>query len=317
MKLSAIQDLVGGKLLTSPHINYFSKIVADKKKINRGDLFILKDKKDAKEARDLGAFGLIFEGELDFFDKELALIKVYDLNMAVFRLFRYFVASRNIRSIKLSNVDFDIFKSVIKDEKVIFVTSKNMASFLEIFVFYTPKIVFFYEDIMAQDVFGDFIFLTMPDNRHIKNLQSSLFHTNFSIKTDYFSVFVFKLFVPPLVGAINFAINSNMNYKIEKEIKSKILRFIYIDSQNKETKNGQSDRVLIFCEKYDELIFDFVSKNTSWGKFLSSENKTEAQLIESIKTDKFNFYLIFSTRKDYILTQISLNKNTEKSLFDD
>ena len=75
MKVNEVVEITQGKLLNSPSIAEFSRIICYVEQIQRGDLFIANDSTQIPKAIKSGAYGIIYDNpQIEITDSEIASI---------------------------------------------------------------------------------------------------------------------------------------------------------------------------------------------------------------------------------------------------
>ena len=104
MQISALTDIVEGKLLNKPSISFITQIHTDLKKVNDGDAYFTDSQDDLDKAIIKGVFALIVDFTPKVCDKEIAWIKVDDLNKAKTNILRYQLLQKQIISIHINQI---------------------------------------------------------------------------------------------------------------------------------------------------------------------------------------------------------------------
>ena len=115
MQISSLIDIVGGKVLFKPLISFITQIHTNPSKINEGDLFIAFNYEDIPLAVQNGAFAILFSDSIEILDKEIAWIRVENLEYSVGKLLRFILSNKNITSIYCDDISFEfltIFSSL-------------------------------------------------------------------------------------------------------------------------------------------------------------------------------------------------------------
>lgn len=118
MRLDKILDILYGNLLNNARISEFHNATFTLNNVKNASLFFVRDKSEIKEAIDKGAYGVVFEGECEISDSEIAWIKVDDINMSAYRLTRYFIMESNARFLMLSPLELSLLKDISVSAKI-------------------------------------------------------------------------------------------------------------------------------------------------------------------------------------------------------
>ena len=112
MKINSIIDIIDGELLNTPSISFIYSFKTDVSKVKEGDLFIAYNLDDVQVAIQKGAFAIILQNIYPIIDKEIAWIKVADLNTSLIKLFRYKLAHFNLDAFYCNDISFEFFKTL-------------------------------------------------------------------------------------------------------------------------------------------------------------------------------------------------------------
>ncbi|STQ85326.1 hypothetical protein LS73_001595 [Helicobacter muridarum] len=116
MRLGKALDILYGSLINEPYISCFygmtSSINSTKLESMNGMLFFAINKQDIPEAVSRGAYGIVFEGDIDIIDNEIAWINVDDINLSIKRLVRYFIGELELRLILVSRLELSFIKYI-------------------------------------------------------------------------------------------------------------------------------------------------------------------------------------------------------------
>lgn len=316
MRLQAIIDIIKGELVNSPSINYFSKIRLNPAKVEREDLFIARSTSDIIQAIEHGAYGVVYEGECLISDSEVAFIRVDSISVALNALFRYFVVSKNVETLKAKHIEYDLLKNFVKDSRFVFVDKYNyLHVFEKLSVSETPRCFVFYDDSFANTIFPNFFFFKGREHTKAKYITTSMFYTNLEYEESQHSFEILEFYTCELIGVIGFLETRKIEFKLKDHLELPSLNFTYIDSFNKEVKKGKSEKVLIFVYDENEDVYEYVRENAKWATVKHSYGMCIEEVIDSIKNEKFNFYIIYKFKRTKILPQIIKKEIVEGSLF--
>ncbi len=188
MQISALTDVVEGRLLNSPSISFITQAHTNIKKVNEGDAFFAKNDEDIKTAIKRGAFAIILDFEHEIIDNEIAWIKVDNFSKAITNVLRYKLLKFKSKFINTSKIFFnllDIFKN--KDLSDVILLKNTLCDDFEVLnSLENDKLIFGTDLDFLNAISGDVMIL---ENKQfdIKNLTShSLFETSFSHEDKFF-----------------------------------------------------------------------------------------------------------------------------------
>jgi len=131
VKISSIIDIIDGKLLNSPSISFIYSFKTDVAKVKEGDLFIAYNLDDIQIAIQKGAFAIILQNIYPITDKEIAWIKVENLNTSIIKLIRYKLAHFNLNAFYSNDISCEFLKTLSSiSNKNIKILPKNLKNFI-------------------------------------------------------------------------------------------------------------------------------------------------------------------------------------------
>ena len=258
MRLNAIVDIVKGELQNSSFVTSFENIRLDPNKVLREDLFIGKNPDEIELAIKNGAYGVVFEKELELKDDEVAFIKVKSIGNASRALVRYFIASKNIKCFKISKKAFLVGKEIVRSNKALFIKVDDVNSLL-IKNLDEVETIFFYEDMLEDQVLPNVI---TPNVNYVdfEILKSSLFFTELKIKDESFKIGILKYYLQDLIEIISVFENLHIQYRVKDQIAiNKIIR--------------EKTKTIIFSQ--DSSLFQYVKENSPWALVIDDNSSSD------------------------------------------
>ncbi len=245
MQISSIVDIVEGELVNSPSISFIYNIKTKVNKIQEGDLFISNNKDEIKEALNKGAFGIIFDCEIDILDNEIAWIKVDDVNSSLTKLIRFKLSTFELNAYHCNDFTFELLALFTKNgEHNIKLISNNLEDDIGILedIENYKTIICSNEKILNNIYPKNFAFNNIKYD--IKNLiEHSLFETTFSYEDSYFPrVKLSSLYINDFLNVYIFL---NKNIDINKLKKINTFKPLFIDKYFKLIDYGYSDKFII------------------------------------------------------------------------
>ncbi len=204
MRLENLIRLTQGELLTTPAISAISGIAFDPTKVKPGDLYVCTDRLQSslEIASKAGAHALIFDKKVTITDSEIAWIEVDNLDMALIRLARFYIANFNIATYKLTNLEFYLLKA-IGAPKSFFLIQESLTSLLQnLWKDTLPKAIASNNTLLMQRI--------APEAKALPKLKqslqilpaSSLFQTSFILNSHYYQNIPLPPFWIETFGAI-------------------------------------------------------------------------------------------------------------------
>ena len=278
MKLNSTVEIIAGKLQNTPAISFFYNSQNDPNKVKEGDLFFAKNKKDLLEAIKNGAFGVVYDFNVDITDKEIAWIKVLSVMDSIIRLSRYELSQFELNFSYTDQTTFDLLKIYKNTAENIFLL-ENIEDILSL-----PKKVkegsyIFSSDKHISEKLYPSAKKFVNTDWDINNLiNHTLFETSFSLGEFYFSrIKLAQLYIKRYLDIFSF-------FKLEFDVdidNNKLKRFkhfrpIFIDKFLNISDFGSTSR-FILAEKDFALAKEqirFLEENYKYGKklYITSKN---------------------------------------------
>ncbi|MGL2492471.1 ferrochelatase [Helicobacter pylori] len=111
-------ELSLGELQNTPSISYFNSIVLSLNKVQKGSLFVAKDHALIPKALELGAYGILYAGEYPLSDRDVAWIKLKDIEHSLNHLFKFCLLNECVVGVLLSPIELEIASKIIVSDFV-------------------------------------------------------------------------------------------------------------------------------------------------------------------------------------------------------
>ncbi|WQW09155.1 ferrochelatase [Helicobacter pylori] len=111
-------ELSLGELQNTPSISYFNSIVLSLNKVQKGSLFVAKDHTLIPKALGLGAYGILYTGEYPLSDRDVAWIKLKDIEHSLNHLFKFCLLNERVVGALLSPIELEIASKIIVSDFV-------------------------------------------------------------------------------------------------------------------------------------------------------------------------------------------------------
>ncbi len=106
-------ELSLGELQNTPSISYFNSIVLSLNKVQKGSLFVAKDHTLIPKALELGAYGILYAGEYPVSDRDVAWIKLKDIEHSLNHLFKFCLLNERVVGALLSPIELEIASKIM------------------------------------------------------------------------------------------------------------------------------------------------------------------------------------------------------------
>ena len=319
MKITSIIDIVKGKLQNIPSISFITQTHTKVKKINYGDLFISSNLLDIKNAIQLGAFAIIYDGEIDEieFDYEIAWIKVENIEDACLKLMRYHLSTFYIDVLFVDEISYDIFNIYKRKLSNQVYLDNDIKNNLELIQNNNHIQCIISNDIKTLKAIYPNCRKFIIHSYDLKNLTiHSLFECTFTYKDTYY----YKAKIP-VIYIDNFI--SVMHYlKIKKPDLNKLNNFKYMKSIfiNKSLyvlDHGKSSTFIIAnnIKKTNFLEIAFLNRFYSHAKILVCHDEDDMSLVNIIKNATYNALYITSRSNLEIIELLKKHRTKSIELF--
>ncbi|GAA7280854.1 hypothetical protein HpM006_10840 [Helicobacter pylori] len=111
-------ELSLGELQNTPSISYFNSIVLSLNKVQKGSLFVAKDHTLIPKALELGAYGILYTGEYPLSDRDVAWIKLKDIEHSLNHLFKFCLLNERVVGALLSPIELEIASKIMVSDFV-------------------------------------------------------------------------------------------------------------------------------------------------------------------------------------------------------
>ena len=316
MSLDNFIHIIGGKLLNSPNISSFNSIEKDPKHINQGDLFIAYKKEDIEEAIQKGAYTILCDYDIKITDDEIAWIFVNNLKTAIMKLIRYTLLKTDIAFFYLDNIEFEIAKSITKDERIHLLSDDLFKEYKELINSrYKIEFVFSDDRSLLENIYPNYQTVDDIDTK-IKTISKTIFTTTFVYKERFFEqISIASIFLSNLNKILNFFDDYSIMYDLYRLKLDSHFCPIFLSKTLKPSKFGKTQRVLI-CEE-DKTLLDmeikYLKDEAPWANTVAIESKIDNSLIQRLNSDLKPYHFILINESCSSLLEY-LQSNTKKQV---
>lgn len=307
MRVTQVAELTQGDLINKPSISEFTHLALNLGTVKRGSLFFAIHPEQVSQALECGAYGVIYEGEMEILDEEIAWIRVKSMNECIARLTRYLILRNRIEVFYLKRIEFEIFKQICQDKSVILhendkITLLNQLSQKE----NTRSIITTNEDFLQKAV--ELNKTVVPKEKPLSIHVATLFDMHIYQKLSHYHLNLPPLFFDQLCAVVYLCKTHNMQIDLSKFQGIEYISPIFIDKIPRLIAYGQSERVLIAQKQLDlfKEYTRYIAKNGKWGRislFIPKDCDHEfeyphhfysshEELIELFRECDFNFGMV-------------------------
>ncbi|MGN8482013.1 ferrochelatase [Helicobacter pylori] len=310
-------ELSLGELQNTPSISYFNSIVLSLNKVQKGSLFVAKDHALIPKALELGAYGILYTGEYPLSDRDVAWIKLKDIEHSLNHLFKFCLLNECVVGVLLSPIELEIASKIIVSEFVWCLKE----SLEDLFIIEGYKIAFF-DKLEWLHLFykQERLREDLKESRLIILNQSFFCNALVYEKQEY----EFKMpciFLEPLKRVIQLCeklqIAFDLNLLGKKEYPLDHCKPFFVNKNLEIAPYGATARVIVAetSKELFEMMLQKALETLSWGKivvfcrknsaaFFKKNNPycytTQNNLKEQLKNLAFNFAFIYGISSSHL-----------------
>ncbi|GAA8906694.1 hypothetical protein BTM207_09180 [Helicobacter pylori] len=310
-------ELSLGELQNTPSISYFNSIVLSLNKVQKGSLFVAKDHTLIPKALELGAYGILYAGEYPLSDRDVAWIKLKDIEHSLNHLFKFCLLNERVIGALLSPIELEIASKIMVSHFVWCLKE----SLEDLFIIEGCKIAFF-DKLEWLHLFykQERLKEDLKESRLIILNQSFFCNTLVYEKQEY----EFKMpciFLEPLKRVIQLCeklqIEFDLNLLGKKEYPLDHCKPFFVNKNLEIAPYGATARVVVAetSKELFEMMLQKAFETLSWGKivvfcrknsavFFKKANPyfytTQNNLKEQLKNLAFNFAFIYGISSHHL-----------------
>ncbi|GAA9122884.1 hypothetical protein HpHA167_13710 [Helicobacter pylori] len=306
-------ELSLGELQNTPSISYFNSIVLSLNKVQKGSLFVAKDHTLIPKALELGAYGILYAGEYPLSDRDVAWIKLKDIEHSLNHLFKFCLLNERVIGALLSPIELEIASKIMVSGSVWCLKE----SLEDLFIIEGCKIAFFdklewlhlfyKQECLKEDLKED-----LKESRLIV-LNQSFFCSTLVYEKQEYELKMPCIFLEPLKRVIQLCeklqIEFDLNLLGKKEYPLDHCKPFFVNKNLEIAPYGATARVIVAetSKELFEMMLQKALETLSWGKivvfcrknsaaFFKKANPyfytTQNNLKEQLKNLAFNFAFI-------------------------
>ncbi len=322
-------ELSLGELQNTPSISYFNSIVLSLNKVQKGSLFVAKDHTLIPKALELGAYGILYAGEYPLSDRDVAWIKLKDIEHSLNHLFKFCLLNERVVGALLSPIELEIVSKIMVSDFVWCLKE----SLEDLFIIEGCKIAFF-DKLEWLHLFykQERLKEDLKESRLIV-LNQSFFCSTLVYEKQEYELKMPCIFLEPLKRVIQLCeklqIEFDLNLLGKKEYPLDHCKPFFVNKNLEIAPYGATARVIVAetSKELFEMMLQKALETLSWGKivvfcrknsaaFFKKTNPyfytTQNNLKEQLKNLAFNFAFIHgisSHHLESLLTPPFFKKN--------
>ncbi|GAA7032782.1 hypothetical protein HpCHC93_11130 [Helicobacter pylori] len=310
-------ELSLGELQNTPSISYFNSIVLSLNKVQKGSLFVAKDHTLIPKALELGAYGILYAGEYPLSDRDVAWIKLKDIEHSLNHLFKFCLLNERVVGALLSPIELEIASKIVVSDFVWCLKE----SLEDLFIIEGCKIAFF-DKLEWLHLFykQERLKEDLKESRLIV-LNQSFFCSTLVYEKQEYELKMPCIFLEPLKRVIQLCeklqIEFDLNLLGKKEYPLDHCKPFFVNKNLEIAPYGATARVIV-AETSKELFETMLQKaleTLPWGKivvfcrknsaaFFKKTNPyfytTQNNLKEQLKNLAFNFAFIYGISSPHL-----------------
>ncbi len=311
MQISALTDIVEGRLLNSPSISFITQTHTNIKKINEGDAFFAQNQLDIEEAISKGAFAIITDFTPNILDNEIAWIQVEDFLKSVSNILRYKLLEHKNKFIKTNKIFFNLL-NIFKNKElanVILLQNDLVKDFEILNSLESEKLIFGTDLELLNAISGDVMILE-NEQFNILNLTShSLFETSFSHKDKFFDkIKLPTVYINDLLQQLEL-----FNYQLDlKKLNNfNLFKPVFLNKSKQIVPYGQTNRFILANQDNDiaRIEIDYLKEYYSYGdiQILDTLGLSDDEIFYKIKSIDCNALYCKNITIDSVISILERN----------
>ncbi len=310
-------ELSLGELQNTPSISYFNSIVLSLNKVQKGSLFVAKDHALIPKALELGAYGILYTGEYLLSDRDVAWIKLKDIEHSLNHLFKFCLLNERVVGALLSPIELEIASKIMVSNFVWCLKE----SLEDLFIIEGCKIAFF-DKLEWLHLFykQEHLKEDLKESRLII-LNQSFFCSALVYEKQEYEFKMPCIFLEPLKRVIQLCeklqIEFDLNLLGKKEYPLDHCKPFFVNKNLEIAPYGATARVVVAeaSKELFEMMLQKALETLSWGKivvfcrknstaFFEKNNPycytTQNNLKEQLKNLAFNFAFIYGISSSHL-----------------
>ncbi|MCQ2871235.1 ferrochelatase [Helicobacter pylori] len=310
-------ELSLGELQNTPSISYFNSIVLSLNKVQKGSLFVAKDHTLIPKALELGAYGILYAGEYPVSDRDVAWIKLKDIEHSLNHLFKFCLLNERVVGVLLSPIELEIASKIMVSGSVwclkesledLFITEGCKIAFFDKLEWLH---LFYKQECLKED---------LKESR-LMILNQSFFCSALVYEKQEYELKMPCIFLEPLKRVIQLCeklqIEFDLNLLGKKEYPLDHCKPFFVNKNLEIAPYGATARVIVAetSKELFEMMLQKAFETLSWGKivvfcrknsaaFFKKTNPycytTQNNLKEQLKNLAFNFAFIYGISSSHL-----------------
>ncbi|GAA9383629.1 hypothetical protein TH0793_12090 [Helicobacter pylori] len=310
-------ELSLGELQNTPSISYFNSIVLSLNKVQKGSLFVAKDHALIPKALELGAYGILYTGEYPLSDRDVAWIKLKDIEHSLNHLFKFCLLNERVVGALLSPIELEIASKIIMSDFVWCLKE----SLEDLFIIEGCKIAFFDKLEWLHLFYKQERLKEDLKESRLMILNQSFFCSALVYEKQEYELKMPCIFLEPLKRVIQLCEKLQIEFDLsllgKKEPALEHCKPFFVNKNLEIAPYGATARVVVAetSKELFEMMLQKALETLSWGKivvfcrknsaaFFEKNNPycytTQNNLKEQLKNLAFNFAFIYGISSHHL-----------------
>ncbi|MCQ2669450.1 ferrochelatase [Helicobacter pylori] len=310
-------ELSLGELQNTPSISYFNSIVLSLNKVQKGSLFVAKDHALIPKALELGAYGILYTEEYPLSDRDVAWIKLKDIEHSLNHLFKFCLLNEHVVGALLSPIELEIASKIIVSEFVWCLKE----SLEDLFIIEGCKIAFFDKLEWLHLFYKQERLKEDLKESRLMILNQSFFYSALVYEKQEYELKMPCIFLEPLKRVIQLCEKLQIEFDLsllgKKEPALEHCKPFFVNKNLEIAPYGATARVVVAeaSKELFEMMLQKALETLSWGKivvfcrknsaaFFEKNNPycytTQNNLKEQLKNLAFNFAFIYGISSHHL-----------------
>ncbi|WQS67794.1 ferrochelatase [Helicobacter pylori] len=315
--VNEVVELSLGELQNTPSISYFNSIVLSLNKVQKGSLFVAKDHTLIPKALELGAYGILYTGEYPLSDRDVAWIKLKDIEHSLNHLFKFCLLNERVVGVLLSPIELEIASKIMVSDSVWCLKE----SLEDLFIIEGCKIAFFDKLEWLHLFYKQERLKEDLKESRLMILNQSFFCSTLVYEKQEYELKMPCIFLEPLKRVIQLCeklqIEFDLNLLGKKEYPLDHCKPFFVNKNLEIAPYGTTARVVVAeaSKELFEMMLQKALETLSWGKivvfcrknsvaFFEKNNPycytTQNNLKEQLKNLAFNFAFIYGISSHHL-----------------
>ncbi|WRF76059.1 ferrochelatase [Helicobacter pylori] len=310
-------ELSLGELQNTPSISYFNSIVLSLNKVQKGSLFVAKDHALIPKALELGAYGILYTGEYPLSDRDVAWIKLKDIEHSLNHLFKFCLLNECVVGVLLSPIELEIASKIMVSDFVWCLKE----SLEDLFIIEGCKIAFFDKLEWLHLFYKQERLKEDLKESRLMILNQSFFCSALVYEKQEYELKMPCIFLEPLKRVIQLCEKLQIEFDLsllgKKEYPLDHCKPLFVNKNLEIAPYGATARVVVAetSKELFEMMLQKAFETLSWGKivvfcrknsvaFFEKNNPycytTQNNLKEQLKKLAFNFAFIYGISSSHL-----------------